>query len=104
MPAADQVLRFLSRQAGYQDGRQGPFIDEAAANSELANSSRNLALAHFLKDFGNLEWVGLVSLALSVIFAMIGITRFYQLKRQLASYYEPLERDGDEEDEVLDQG
>ncbi|MDV8149062.1 glutaminase [Arthrobacter sp. B10-11] len=53
--AADQVLRFLSRQAGYQKGAQGPFIDEAAADSELANSSRNLALAHFLKDFGNLR-------------------------------------------------
>ena len=32
-----------------------PFIDEVAAESELANSSRNLALAHFLKDFGNLR-------------------------------------------------
>ncbi|MEK0153925.1 glutaminase [Arthrobacter oryzae] len=53
--AADHVLRFLSRQAGCQNGRQGPFIDEAAADSELANSSRNLALAHFLKDFGNLR-------------------------------------------------
>jgi glutaminase len=53
--AADQVLRFLSGQVGQQIGRPGPFIDEAAAKSELANSSRNLALAHFLKDFGNLR-------------------------------------------------
>ena len=61
--AAGQLLRFLTGQAGKegQAGRQGqvlgqraPFIDEAAAAGELAASSRNLALAHFLKDFGNL--------------------------------------------------
>ncbi|WP_104061578.1 glutaminase [Arthrobacter sp. 4R501] len=49
--AATQVLRFLTAQAA----STGPFIDEAAAASELAGSSRNLALAHFLKDFGNLN-------------------------------------------------
>ncbi|WP_426988362.1 glutaminase [Pseudarthrobacter sp. Y6] len=49
--AATQVLRFLTAQAA----STGPFIDEAAAASELARSSRNLALAHFLKDFGNLK-------------------------------------------------
>jgi glutaminase len=49
--SADQVLRFLADQVG----GPGPFIDEMAAKSELANSSRNLALAHFLKDFGNLH-------------------------------------------------
>ncbi|MGO4189928.1 glutaminase [Pseudarthrobacter sp. TAF60_1] len=49
--AATQVLRFLTEQAA----STGPFIDEAAAASELASSSRNLALAHFLKDFGNLK-------------------------------------------------
>jgi glutaminase len=48
---AAQLLRFLTAQAG----STGPFIDEAAAASELASSSRNLALAHFLKDFGNLR-------------------------------------------------
>jgi glutaminase len=48
---ATQLLRFLTAQAG----STGPFIDEAAAASELASSSRNLALAHFLKDFGNLR-------------------------------------------------
>jgi glutaminase len=53
--AAVQVLRFLTGQVGQQIGREGPFIDEEAAKSELANSSRNLALAHFLKDFGNLR-------------------------------------------------
>jgi glutaminase len=53
--AAGHVLQFLRDQAGPHGGRQGPFIDEAAAKSELANSSRNLALAHFLKDFGNLH-------------------------------------------------
>ncbi|MET3175283.1 UNVERIFIED_ORG: glutaminase [Arthrobacter sp. UYCu721] len=49
--AATQVLRFLTAQAA----STGPFIDEAAAASELASSSRNLALAHFLKGFGNLR-------------------------------------------------
>ncbi|MGY4540952.1 glutaminase [Arthrobacter sp. UYNi723] len=49
--AATQVLRFLTAQAA----STGPFIDEAAAASELSSSSRNLALAHFLKDFGNLK-------------------------------------------------
>jgi glutaminase len=53
--AAAQVLRFLTDQVGHQNGRQGPFIDEAAARSELSSSSRNLALAHFLKEFGNLR-------------------------------------------------
>ncbi|CAH0205517.1 Thermolabile glutaminase [Arthrobacter sp. Bi83] len=53
--AAGEVLRFLTDQVGHQSGRKGPFIDEVAARSELSNSSRNLALAHFLKDFGNLR-------------------------------------------------
>jgi glutaminase len=48
--AATRLLRFLTSQAG----STGPFIDEAAAASELSGSNRNLALAHFLKDFGNL--------------------------------------------------
>lgn len=49
--AATWLLRFLTAEAG----SSGPFIDEAAAASELSGSSRNLALAHFLKDFGNLR-------------------------------------------------
>jgi glutaminase len=53
--AAAQVLRFLTGQVGQHKGRQGPFIDEVAAKSELSSSSRNLALAHFLKEFGNLR-------------------------------------------------
>jgi glutaminase len=49
--AATQLLRFLTMEAG----STGPFIDEGAAASELSSSSRNLALAHFLKEFGNLK-------------------------------------------------
>ena len=49
--AATRLLRFLTTQAA----STGPFIDEAAAASELSSSSRNLALAHFLKGFGNLR-------------------------------------------------
>jgi len=54
--AATQLLQFLTKQAGTEEGTvsHGPSIDEAAAAGELAGSSRNLALAHFLKDFGNL--------------------------------------------------
>lgn len=48
--AATRLLRFLTTEAG----SAGPFIDEAATAGELASSNRNLALAHFLKDFGNL--------------------------------------------------
>ena len=48
--AATRLLRFLTAQAD----SAGPFIDEVAAVGELARSNRNLALAHFLKDFGNL--------------------------------------------------
>ena len=53
--AAAEVLRFLTRQVGHRNGGKGPFIDELAAGTELAHSSRNLALAHFLTDFGNLR-------------------------------------------------
>ncbi|MDP9695931.1 UNVERIFIED_ORG: glutaminase [Arthrobacter globiformis] len=49
--AAAALLSFLTGQTG----QAGPFIDAAAAASELSNSSRNLALAHFLKNFGNLR-------------------------------------------------
>ncbi|WP_423181281.1 glutaminase [Arthrobacter sp. NyZ413] len=49
--AAAALLDFLTAESG----PGGPFIDVAAAASELCNSSRNLALAHFLKDFGNLR-------------------------------------------------
>lgn len=49
--AAAALLGFLTGETG----QAGPFIDAAAASSELSNSSRNLALAHFLKNFGNLR-------------------------------------------------
>lgn len=50
-----------------------------------------------LTHYGNLEWVGLVALSLALIFALIGLTRFFQLKRQLSSYYAPLESESEEE-------
>ena len=49
-----------------------------------------------VKGFGDLKWVGMVSLGLALIFLVLGSIRFYKLKRQLGSYYEPLERDEDE--------
>ncbi|UVJ38954.1 glutaminase [Arthrobacter sp. CJ23] len=53
--SAGHFLRFLAEQVGESTVGVGPFIDEAAAQSELASGNRNLALAHFLKDFGNLR-------------------------------------------------
>ncbi len=55
-----------------------------------------------LTDYGNLEWVGIVSLSLAAIFAVIGVVRFYQLKRQLSSYYRPMNNDA--EDDEPDRG
>ncbi len=52
-----------------------------------------------LRDHGNLEWVGIVSLVLAAIFAVIGIIRFHQLKKQLGSYYAPLESEA--EDDIM---
>jgi putative membrane protein len=44
-----------------------------------------------LQEYGDLQWVGITSVSLAAIFSIIGIVRFYQLKKQLASYYDPLE-------------
>ncbi len=52
-----------------------------------------------LQGHGDLEWVGFLSLVLAVFFALIGILRFHKLKRQLSSYYEPLERDTEDDDD-----
>jgi putative membrane protein len=39
----------------------------------------------------NLQWVGITALVLAAAFGVIGIVRFSQLKKQLQSYYAPLE-------------
>jgi len=44
-----------------------------------------------LEGHGNLAWVGLTALGLSILFMTIGLVRFYTLRRQLDSYYQPLE-------------
>lgn len=46
-----------------------------------------------VKGHGDLYWIGFMALALSVIFAVIGIIRFHTLRRQLSSYYLPLDSD-----------
>jgi len=51
-----------------------------------------LALLH-LEGHGELEWLGVVSLVLAAAFAIIGLLRFHKLKRQLNSYYLPLEQE-----------
>lgn len=55
-----------------------------------------------LHGTANLQWIGIVALALATIFAVIGIIRFTQLKKQLKSYYAPLEAELD--DDEIDQG
>ena len=50
-----------------------------------------------LEGHGDLAWVGATALALSAIFTAIGIVRFFTLRKQLDSYYLPLEdHTGDE--------
>ncbi|MCW5900605.1 MAG: DUF202 domain-containing protein [Flavobacteriales bacterium] len=51
-----------------------------------------------LQGHGDLQWVGITAIVLAVAFALVGLTRFLKLKRQLASYYEPLQRDDAEGD------
>ncbi len=51
-----------------------------------------------LTHYGNLAWVGITALSLAAIFALVGLTRFFQLKKQLRSYYAPLE--SEEEDTI----
>jgi putative membrane protein len=46
-----------------------------------------------VQGFGDLEWVGIMSLVLAALFVMVGVVRFYKLKNQLSAYYDPLERD-----------
>lgn len=40
-----------------------------------------------LKDFTEIRWLGYFSLGLSVIFVIVGITRFIQLHRTLRDHY-----------------
>lgn len=49
-----------------------------------------------LEGHGDLAWVGFTALGLSVVFALVGLVRFYTLRRQLDSYYLPLEGEDEE--------
>ena len=40
-----------------------------------------------LQGFDNIKWIGYLSLTLSIIILVIGIFRFYNLKKRLNSYY-----------------
>ena len=53
-PDAAARRSWLPHRTGGSQARV-PSSTRSAARSELSNSSRNLALAHFLKDFGNLR-------------------------------------------------
>ncbi len=50
-----------------------------------------------LQDVADLGWVAIVAISFAVLFAAIGFIRFYQLKRQLASYYDPLENEASDD-------
>lgn len=50
-----------------------------------------------LQGHGNLAWVGLMALGMATVFVVVGLVRFYSLKKQLSSYYLPLESDAAEE-------
>ncbi len=51
-----------------------------------------------LKNHGDLEWIGYASLGLALVFIVVGSLRFTNLKRQLRSYYDPLESETDDEE------
>lgn len=46
-----------------------------------------------VEGHGDMAGVGWLSLALALVFLLIGVIRFHSLKRQLASYYVPLSAD-----------
>jgi putative membrane protein len=50
-----------------------------------------------VRGFGDLRWVGFVSLVLALLFVVVGTIRFFKLKRQLGSYYAPLEEYSEED-------
>lgn len=41
-----------------------------------------------VEGHGELRWVGYLALVLSVLFAMIGVFRYYSLRRQLHGFYQ----------------
>lgn len=50
-----------------------------------------------LQGHGDLAWVGITALVLAAAFILVGVLRFLKLKQQLSSYYDPLERDGEDD-------
>lgn len=46
-----------------------------------------------VKGHGDLHWVGFMALVLSFIFTVIGTVRFHILRKQLDSYYSPMQSD-----------
>lgn len=54
-------------------------------------ASLYLAIAAFaileVRDLGNLTWLGYSVLGLSVILVVVGLYRYYKLRKKLATYY-----------------
>lgn len=51
-----------------------------------------------LEGFDNIKWFGYVALAMSVVFLVLGIFRFFQLRSSLKDFYQKMEdlRNSDE--------
>lgn len=58
-----------------------------------------IALLGF-KDFKDLHFLGYTALGLSFILLLVGIFRYFQLKRHLRKIYVPFDNDEDDEEEV----
>ncbi|MBN2805072.1 MAG: DUF202 domain-containing protein [Prolixibacteraceae bacterium] len=41
-----------------------------------------------LRELGSLQWIGIVSLIISIIILLIGVLRYVKLKQQLKNYYQ----------------
>lgn len=41
-----------------------------------------------LVDFADLQWIGYLSILLSIVFFVVGLFRFYKLKKRIAKYYQ----------------
>ncbi|WP_423127839.1 YidH family protein [Gaoshiqia sp. Z1-71] len=52
-----------------------------------------------LEDFGRLKWLALLALIFSVLLLLIGILRYYQLKKKLKTYYSDKQEKDDRDDQ-----
>jgi putative membrane protein len=89
-------------QQAYQNREQIILRDYLALErTKLANertlfsyirTSLYLILAGFtliqLRELGSLQWIGIISLVISILILIIGVVRYVKLNRQLKNYYQ----------------